>query len=187
MLKKKMAGGLTRTEEMLSTEDESHNHGARPSPSCSKRRAPAKLKRRVTIPRVPTHTSTSTPRTLKRPALTSPKGPKTLLHKRKTNSRKNAKGSGVVTETPSEPAVVTHELAVDDVEGMLFVSFANKVMTGNSVSETFETCRAVQHFSHLSLHGFFCTFRFLNILFFTVFHQMFLFFSSTVTSAQYCM
>ncbi|XP_042565810.1 MAX gene-associated protein-like isoform X2 [Clupea harengus] len=126
VLKKKMAGGLTRTEEMLSTEDESRNHGARPSPSCSKRRAPAKMKRRVTIPRVPTHTSTSTPRTLKRPALTSPKGPKTLLHKRKTNSRKNAKGSGVVTETPSEPAVVTHELAVDDVEGMLFVSFANK-------------------------------------------------------------
>ncbi|XP_076128618.1 uncharacterized protein LOC143109701 [Alosa pseudoharengus] len=135
----RLSGGLNCTEEMFCTDDESQDGDGddestqwplkgRPSAPSLKKQVPAKFKSRATASKVSARTFTSTPRVMKRPSLTSQKTPKMPPHRRKsTGSGKNARGSNAVTEAPSEPAEpLACELAVDDVEGMLFVSFSSK-------------------------------------------------------------
>ncbi|XP_048107043.1 MAX gene-associated protein isoform X3 [Alosa alosa] len=135
----RLSGGLNCTEEMFCTDDESHDGDgddestqwplkARLSAPSLKKQVPAKFKSRATASKVSARTFTSTPRVMKRPSLTSQKTPKMRPHRRKsTGSGKNARGSNAVTEAPSEPVEpLACELAVDDVEGMLFVSFSSK-------------------------------------------------------------
>lgn len=130
-----LAGGLTCTEEMFSTDNDSGSSsesGEQPvnikfATPCSKKQVPAnlKLKKASTATKASARAFTSTPRIMKRPVQIKPKTPKMPVHK--SSAGKTAKGSSVVVETRSEPDEGTPELAVDDVEGMLFVSFPSKV------------------------------------------------------------
>lgn len=134
-----LAGGLTCTEEMFSTDDDSDSSTSssesdeqpvrtRFATPCLKRQISTNLKLKApTATKASARVLTSTPRVMKRPVQMPPKTPKMPLCK--SSSGKNASGSSAAIGTLSEPGKETPELAVDDVEGLLFVSFPSKVMT----------------------------------------------------------
>lgn len=129
-----LTGGLTCTEEMFSTDNDSSSESgeqpvsARFATPCLKKQVPANLKlKATTATKTSARAFTSTPRVMKRPVQIPPKTPKMPLYE--SSAGRNAKGSSAVKQTLSEPDEQTPELAVDDVEGLLFVSFPSKVMT----------------------------------------------------------